>query len=124
VVVSLVIVLGCILAATIIGFDIWFATDSIQGNTWSEIIRRLAKTTPLIPFIYGVLSGHFFWPAALKENIPLLGQPNSVALLIWIGCVVGMIGLGLTKNDMVFPLWIAFLIGGVGGMLLWPVGRW
>lgn len=120
----IVIGIGCALIGVIIILDIFLAIDAVSGNTWSEIIRHLAKSTPLIPFVCGVLSGHFFWPAALKENIPLLDQPNSIALLIWIACITGIVGLGLTKNGMMFPLWIAFLIGGVGGTLLWPVGRW
>lgn len=121
--VSIVIILGLIIVAAIIGFDILFAVDQVKGNTWSEIIRFFAKTTPMVPWICGVLSGHFFWPAALGKYIPLLGQPSSIALLIWTGCTLGIIGLGLTKTGMIFPLWIAFIIGIVGGVLLWPVGK-
>jgi hypothetical protein len=120
----IVIILGCIIVAVIIGLDIYFLTDSVSDNTWSEIIRKFGKRTPLAPFACGVLSGHFFWPELLKEFIPLLGQPGSVALLIWAACVVGIIGLGLVESGITFPLWLAFLIGTVGGVLLWPVGRW
>ena len=122
--VSIVVVLGLVIVAAIIGLDIFFAIDKVGGNTWSEIIRCFAESTPMIPWICGVLSGHFFWPAAIGKYIPLLGQPNSIALLIWTGCIVGIIGLGLIKSGMVFPLWLAFIIGGIGGMFLWPVGKW
>lgn len=122
--ISIVITIGCVLVATIIGLDIYFASDNVAYNTWSEIIRIFSKRTSLIPFVCGVLSGHFFWPAQLKEYIPLLGQPSSIALLIWIACVIGIVGLGLTKSGMIFPLWLAFVFGFVGGMLFWPVGRW
>ena len=121
---TITITLGCILIAAIIGLDIYFAADTIQGNTWSEVIRRVGKTASIIPFVCGVLSGHFFWPAGLKEHIPLLGQPNSIALLVWMGCVVSMVGLVLTRLGHIFPMWIVFILGFLGGMLLWPVGRW
>jgi hypothetical protein len=120
---SISIVLGLIIVAAIIGLDIFFAIDKVSGNTWSEIIRHFAKSTPIVPWICGVLSGHFFWPAALGKYIPLLGQPSSIALLIWIGCILGIIGLGLTKSGIMFPLWLAFIIGGAGGIFLWPVGK-
>ena len=122
-VVSIVIAIGVILIAVLIGLDIWFAVDKIDYNTWSEIIRKWAKATPVIPWICGVLSGHFFWPMNWKSWLPLMERPGGIALMIWTGCVVGIIGLGLTKSNISFPLWLAFLIGAAGGLLLWPVGR-
>jgi len=35
-----------------------------QGNTISEIIWRLTRTYPLVPFALGLLCGHFFWQAS------------------------------------------------------------
>lgn len=122
--IPIVATIGGILIAILIGLDIWFAADNISGNTWSEIIRKLSLTTSIIPFALGVLSGHFLWEPALKPYVPVLGQPNSLALMIWAGLAVGMLGFVFVRAGWYFPLSVSFLLGYVGGMLLWPVGRW
>lgn len=54
-----------VLAVTVvalIGYDVWAA---LQGNevTISECVWRWSKNYPLLPFSFGVLSGHLFWPS-------------------------------------------------------------
>ena len=114
---SIVVIVGCVLVAILIGLDVLFASDSVPNNTWSEIIRLWATKTPIIPFACGVLSGHFFHPGTKA----LLGQPNSIALLIWLACVIGIIGLGLHNYNIMISLWIVFTLGFLGGIFLWPV---
>ena len=36
-------------------------TTRASGDTISEIIWNVAATRPLIPFLAGLLCGHFFW---------------------------------------------------------------
>lgn len=38
-----------------------YQLDANKGETISEIIWRLCATRPLIPLVFGVLMGHFFW---------------------------------------------------------------
>lgn len=115
--VSIVVVIGLVLLSILVGLDVYFATDKVPHNTWSEIIRHWAKHAPLVPYICGVLSGHFFHP----NTKSILGQPHSIALLIWTACFIGVVGLGLYHNGISPPLWLVFLLGCVAGALLWPV---
>lgn len=48
--------------AVILGADVLLATDSIPGNTWSEVVRYWARRYLVIPFAVGVVCGHWFWP--------------------------------------------------------------
>lgn len=58
------ITIGIILGVTaiLIGWDIFVAVNPPQGDTISEIIQEFATKHPVIPFAFGVLMGHFFWP--------------------------------------------------------------
>ena len=54
-----------IAVAAFIGLDIYLATDSIIGNTWSEIIRGADRRHPWFAYVtcfsFGLLVGHWFW---------------------------------------------------------------
>ena len=45
----------------LVGWDIYVAATPVGGDTISEIIRQSAKNHPMIPFVLGVLIGHWFW---------------------------------------------------------------
>lgn len=117
--VKTVIVLGLILVGILVGLDIWFACDTREGNTWSEIIRSWARDTPLVPWVCGVLTGHFFHPVDDME--PVLGTLPSIAFLVWITFVVGMVGAVFHRLGNPIPPWLPLLPGAVVGALLWPV---
>jgi hypothetical protein len=46
----------------LIGWDIYVASDGIAGDTISEIMLKVAKDHPIVPFALGVVIGHLFWP--------------------------------------------------------------
>jgi len=53
-----------VLVVSLVGFiiwDIWLAADRIEGNTISEVVRKVSKPHPMIPFALGVLIGHWYW---------------------------------------------------------------
>lgn len=60
-----VIILGAVLIAA---YDIVALT--IHGNdaTISVQLYLWAKTYPIIPFVFGVLGGHLFWP--IEPSVP------------------------------------------------------
>lgn len=41
-------------------YEVWALTNRRQGDTISEIVWRLARR-PIVPFLFGLLMGHFFW---------------------------------------------------------------
>lgn len=56
---KLIIVIVVVLAA------IWdvYAYLNEENSTFSVIITDWAYYTPLVPFLFGMLMGHWFWPA-------------------------------------------------------------
>lgn len=111
------IIAGLILLSVIIGLDVYFATDAIKGDTWSEMIRKLSHLTTLIPWAWGVLAGHFFHPN-LK---PLLKFPNNIALLVWLTVATTIIGSFFIREY--HSPWLSLIIMFVAvfvGAKLWP----
>jgi len=45
----------------IIAYDIYAAADRDE-LTISQLMNRSARKWPMIPFAWGVLIGHWFWP--------------------------------------------------------------
>ena len=49
-------------AALLIGWDIFVAVTPQGGDTISEVLLTFARRHPALPFAFGVLMGHLFWP--------------------------------------------------------------
>lgn len=47
--------------AILIGYDAWACQDRENRDTISKIITRSSEKYTLIPFLAGLLSGHFWW---------------------------------------------------------------
>ncbi len=46
-------------------FDVWIALRRAHGlhePTESQALLNWALRHPMLPFVFGVLMGHFFWP--------------------------------------------------------------
>jgi len=113
------IAIGALIVSVLIGFDVYLALDGKAGNTWSEIVRDWSGETPIVPWICGVLTGHFFHPESIAQ--PLLGQPNSIALLIWLTVAVAIVGLVALRLGVYPEPWLPLLPAFIAGALLWPV---
>ena len=46
----------------LISWDIWVYLEPTPGDTISEVLLKYARPHPVIPFAFGVLMGHLFWP--------------------------------------------------------------
>lgn len=53
-------------AAIIIGYDIWAVLRGGVEATISSVIFNASLRFPLIPFAFGVLAGHFWFPVYEK----------------------------------------------------------
>lgn len=51
----------CIIAAMLILWDVWLYVTPPSGSTISEALLWTSKH-PIVPFAFGVLCGHWFWP--------------------------------------------------------------
>ena len=58
-------VLG-IVAAALIGWDFYIWT--VPGGTISETLLGWAKNHPVVPFMFGVICGHLFWPQVEQND--------------------------------------------------------
>lgn len=61
--------IGVLIVVTVglIGFDIWVAFNEPHA-TISAVILHYARKYPSIPFCFGVLMGHFFFPQPVKRE--------------------------------------------------------
>ena len=114
-------VVGIIIIAILVIWDIFLAVDQTVGNTWSEVIRTWAKTTLIVPWCWGGLGGHFFhWFTKAK---PIIDRPGNIALLIWLSACIALLSpvLKTLEIDSLYVMMIVFFIGTFIWMLLWPV---
>ena len=59
---KITIVLLLLCAAGLIGWDIYAAANAVNGDTISEVLLASGKAHPIIPFAFGIIFGHLFWP--------------------------------------------------------------
>jgi len=53
----------------IIGYDAWACVDRKHRDTISKIVTKSSEKYLIIPFLLGLLMGHFFWSQHnIKEN--------------------------------------------------------
>jgi hypothetical protein len=53
-----------------IGYDAWACMDKENRDTISKVVTKSSEKYPLIPFLLGLLMGHFFWSQHFKEETP------------------------------------------------------
>lgn len=56
-----------IVTILLIVWDVYVATNSVRGDTISEVFLW-ASSHPVLPFAFGVLAGHLCWPQYLKKG--------------------------------------------------------
>jgi hypothetical protein len=55
-------------AAGLIGWDIVAAANKHEGDTISEILLRSSQRVPVIAAVWGILTGHLFWPQRVRDE--------------------------------------------------------
>lgn len=45
----------------LIGYDFWACQDTKNRDTVSHMITESSERYLIVPFIFGVIMGHFFW---------------------------------------------------------------
>lgn len=104
--------------ASLIGWDIYVATNNIPDrlDTISGRIRIWAISTPVIPWIWCILAGHFFRPLVF---IGLVKPITGVILLAFITWSLMVTGLALRSKGIVIPPWTICLPAFLAGAILW-----
>ena len=106
------------LASTIllIGWDIAVVLNDERGDTISEIIFNLARSHFTIPFLLGMIMGHWFWP----RDFPVFGMSRNSAFLylaLPIAVVASLVDV-FVNVSWVVP--IMPVLGYILGHLTWP----
>ena len=99
----------------LIGFDIFVAIEPTKGDTISEVIGSLGSSLPIIPFIWGVLGGHFFLRRSWYTYPKILKR--------WRFHFLGVIGIVIGASSFfdMFPVPLLWLILGIAvGNVFWP----
>lgn len=55
-------------AALLIAWDVWIYVQPPGGDTISEIVHGWARKYTSVPFAFGVLMGHFFFPLYVRNG--------------------------------------------------------
>lgn len=101
-------------SAAFVALDVWAALTKAKGDTISEIVLKASLGYFAIPFGYGVLAGHLFWPG---HRFSGPGYWVAFASLIAI-CAVLAVLPGPARALLREPI-VALLIGLVAGHFLW-----
>ncbi len=107
------VAVGAIIVILIV-WDIFLAVDGIGGNTWSELLRNAGLATPVVPWLGGVVMGHWFHPFEHAE--PLITPPGNALALVALTLLVVLVGFATNV-----PTWVPVPLGGAAGAVLWPV---
>jgi CHASE2 domain-containing sensor protein len=96
-------------------WDIHAATNLVEGDTISEVLLSITWEWPTVPFAWGVITGHLFWPVERIHNKWFL------LAILWAICILVLIFDILWLRD-VSPIASA-AVGIFLGHWLWPQRR-
>lgn len=102
-------------------YDVLPALSKAPGDTISEAVQNAIAHNIVILYALSVLLGHF----ALPRETAIMGQPESVYLLVfvaWMSFIAGLVlrAADITINSLAVGA-IVILAGLLSGHLLWPM---
>lgn len=95
--------------------------DPTRGDTISEVIMYYALRLFTLPFGFGVLCGHFFWPWDDHYPQPKILIPVAVLLLV-LDVAAHTCSIGFLLTVQSYPI-IWFVSGVPFGHCFWPQQR-
>lgn len=57
-----------LVAALLIGWDVWVFLEPTPGDTISEVTMFFARKHPVLPFLIGVVCGHLLWGQRVRSG--------------------------------------------------------
>ena len=116
-----IIMMGVAVALLIV-WDVYVAFFNRVSNrvdTISGITLGWSKKVWSLPFAFGVLGGHLFWPAL---GGPILGGVWSIPMLLAIALVISGMGwwFGRQNKGWAFQGPVLVVLGVLAGHGLWP----
>jgi len=112
--------IGIIVAVTValVGYDIWVATNAIDNSldTLSGRMRIWSMATPVIPWVWCGLAGHFFGPFSPGQFFP---AKTGIALLVFSTWTLLVIGLYCRTEGIQIPPWSVCVPAFLAGAIFW-----
>lgn len=102
-------------------YDVFPFLNPDRGDTISEVILYYALRSLFIPYAFGVLSGHFFFPRDGACQKPRILVPLSLAVLSY-DVAAHVFDVPCMLCSQSYP-YVPFLVGIPLGTLLWPQSR-
>ena len=105
-----------VVTVLLVAFDIFLGWPGKENRvyTFSYVISEWARVTPFIPYVYGILAGHFFWTI---DN-PVIKLPScyyvlgySAIVIIAIGLVLRYFGLTISQPTSLAVMTLGVFIG-------------
>jgi hypothetical protein len=52
----------------VIGYDAWACCDTKNRDTISKVVTKSSEKYLIIPLLFGLLAGHFWWSQHLRDK--------------------------------------------------------
>ena len=110
-------IISLIIAAGIIGFNVYLTFDGNPSNSLSEIVRSSVPRIPIITWIYGFLGGHWFHPG----NEPIFGFWPGFFIIMAITLGIQVFARYYYPEGLTYgAITSLFFLGFIAGAHLWP----
>ena len=113
---TITIVAIAVATAGLSAWDIVPATNAVSGDTISETIRAWSRSWLVLPYIWGLLGGHFFLGTTAIEH------PAGTTISLWTVWVVAIVSLYAWQSGYEGNVYVQLALlaaGAVVGHLFW-----
>ena len=114
---KITIALLILILSVLIGWDIVVASNSQQGDTFTEVIQQGASRYLGIAYAFGAFTGHLFWPRN-RSSSRLVYWGSFAALILSAGALLWF--HEFARKIFFDHTIVAVLVGLPMGVLLWP----
>ena len=108
-------------AVLMIVYDLFPFFDKASGDTISEVILYYSMRCFSIPFIFGMLCGHFFFPRDGHYPSPWVLIPTWIGIVL-LDVITYVCHIDFLMVAHTYPA-ISYCIGVPIGILVWPQQR-
>ena len=113
------------IASALILYDVHLASDGIDGNTISEVIRDFTDEAFFtLIYFWGALAAHFFIPRkGLVGKVTIRRNVYGMLIILLSGAVIGVVcgNLFELNGTVDVPLRVAIgALGVIAGYIFWP----
>ena len=102
-------------------YDVFPFLNPERGDTISEVILFYALRSLFLPYAFGVLCGHFFFPRDGAKQRPIILVPLSLVILSY-DVIAHSFNVSVMESLQTYP-YVPLLIGIPIGAILWPQSK-